>query len=175
MEELSVKSINELSASQKAGFFALVNEYLPGSSQEKMKRYSERFTKGFVAIIKDDEVAGVAFGWLRSVENPDDDSFMLDGIAVRYDYQKQGYGKLLLSAFEKAAADYGAPSVSVGSACGYVERFYIDCGYVPVQYKIWENDAPVIEKVFSGIEDYYAYERKNGEGFVVMEKQISAE
>ena len=40
MEELSVKSINELSASQKAGFFALANEYLPGSSQEKMKRYS---------------------------------------------------------------------------------------------------------------------------------------
>ena len=140
-----------------------------------MKRYSERFPKGFVAIIKDGKVAGVAFGWLRSVEHPDDDSFMLDGIAVRYDYQKQGYGKLLLSAFEKAAADYGAPSVSVGSAGGYVERFYIDCGYVPVQYKIWENDAPVIEKVFSGIEDYYAYERKNGEGFVVMEKQISAE
>ena len=174
MEELSVKSINELSASQKAGFFALVNEYLPWSSQEKMKRYSERFPKGFVALIKDGEVAGVAFGRLRSIDHPDDDSFMLDGIAVRYDYQKQGYGKLL-SAFEKAAADYGAPSVSVGSACGYVERFYIDCGYVPVQYKIWENDAPVIEKVFSGIEDYYAYERKNGEGFVVMEKQISAE
>lgn len=175
MEELSVKSINELSASQKAGFFALANEYLPGSSQEKMKRYSERFPKGFVALIKDDEVAGVAFGWLRSIEHPDDDSFMLDGIAVRYDYQKQGYGKLLLSAFEKAAADYGAPSVSVGSAGEYVERFYIDCGYIPVQYKIWENDAPVIEKVFSGIEDYYAYERKNGDGFVVMEKQISAE
>lgn len=175
MEELSVKSINELSASQKAGFYALVNEYLPGSSQENMKRYSERFSKAFVALIKDDEVAGIAFGRLRSIEHPDDDSFMLDGIAVRYDYQKRGYGKLLLSAFEKAAADYGASSVSVGSAGGYVERFYIDCGYIPVQYKIWENDAPVIEKVFSGIEDYYAYERKDGDGFVVMEKQISAE
>ena len=173
MEEVSVKSINELSAKQKDGFFALANEYLPGSSHKKMKCYSERFPKGFVALITDNEVAGVAFGWLRSIEHPDDDSFMLDGIAVRYGYQKQGYGKLLLDAFEKAAADYGAPSVSVGSAGGYVERFYINCGYIPVQYKIWENDAPVIEKVFSGIEDYYAYERKNADGFVVMEKQIS--
>ena len=62
MEEVSVKSINELSASQKDGFFALANEYLPGSSQKKMKFYSERFPKGFVALIKDDEVAGVTFG-----------------------------------------------------------------------------------------------------------------
>lgn len=175
MEEISVKSINELSEREKDEFFALAEEYLPGSSPDKMKSYSERFPKAFIALIKDGKVQGVAFGWLRSIEHPEDASFALDGIAVRCSHQKKGYGKLLLGTFEKAAAVYGAPSVSLGSAGGYVERFYINCGYTPIQYKIWENDAPVIEKVFTCIDDYYTYERKNSDGFVVMEKQISAE
>ena len=68
--------------------------------------------------------------------------------------------------------EYGAPSVSLGSAGGYVEKFYIDCGYTPTEYKVWENGASVVEKRFDTIEDYYTYSRKNEDGFVVMCKKI---
>lgn len=169
----SVKNITQLSGEHKEAFFALAEENLPGSSPDKMKKYSELFPAAFVTLVEDDTVVGVTFGWLRSIEHPDDDSFTLDGIAVRWGCQKKGYGKILLNAFEKAAADYGAPSVSVGSAGGYVERFYIDCGYIPKHYKIWIDGAPVIVKEFSDMADYNAYIRKSDDGFVVLEKQIS--
>lgn len=155
----------------KEKFFAFCAEYLPGSEREKMKRYEKMFPKAFIAVTENDEIIGAVFGWSRSVEFPDDKSFALDGIAVRYDCQKNGIGSRLLEYFEKAAEQYGAKSVSVGSAGGYVENFYINRGYIPRCYKLWIEDKPVIAKKFNGMTDYYSYEREDDGGFVVMEKQ----
>ena len=100
------------------------------------------------------------------------DDFELNGIAVRWDRQRKGYGRQLLRAFEQAAAAYGSPEVSVGSAGGYVETFYMDCGYQPVEYKVWQDGRPVVEKTFSGVSDYRSYVRKTQDGFVVMRKSL---
>lgn len=156
----------------KEKFFAFCAEYFPGSECEKMKRYEKMFPKAFIAVTENDEIIGTAFGWSRSVEFPDDKSFALDGIAVRYDFWKNGIGSRLLEHFEKAAVLYGAKSVSVGSAGGYVENFYINRGYIPRCYKLRIDDKPVIAKKFNGMTDYYSYEREDDGGFVVMEKQV---
>ena len=155
----------------EADFYALAAEYLPGSDPEKMKRFAEMFPEAFIALAYEGEIIGVAFGWLRSCVAPEDKSFSLDGIAVRYDHQKKGYGKLLLAEFEKAAAKYSSV-VSVGSAGGYVEKFYIDCGFVPKEYKVWDGGGIAVEKTFDSFEDYCSYTRKNEDGFVVMVKRI---
>lgn len=161
-----------LSDELKEKFFAFCTEYLPGSEPEKMKRYEKTFPDAFIAVTEGNEIIGAVFGWSRKIEFPDDKSFSLDGIAVRYDFWKKGIGSRLLESFEKAAVLYGAKSVSVGSAGGYVEKFYIDRGYMPQCYKLWKDDKPMIDKRFSGIEDYYSYEREDDGGFVVMEKQV---
>ena len=125
----------QLNEQNRHQFYELAREYLPGNSPGKMDRYSAIFPQLFIAIMNDREMIGVAFGWDRKTEHPDDNSFVLDGIAVKSGYMRCGYGRQLLTAFEIAARNYGAPSVSVGSAGGYVEKFYLACGYTPREYK----------------------------------------
>lgn len=76
----------------------------------------------------DDEggVVGVALGRDRS-----DVAVELAGIAVRDEYTRQGIGSDLLAAFEDAAADAGFGCVTLGSAGGYVDDFYLENGYEP--------------------------------------------
>lgn len=169
MEQVEIVCLSEEISD---GFYALAAEYLPDSNQGRMRERAEMFPKAFIALVTDGEVIGTAFGWERKIDVPEDDSFVLNGIAVRSEFQKNGYGKLLLAEFEKAAKGYGAETVSMGSAGGYVEKFYIDCGYTPKEYKVWIDGLPCIEKTFAGLEEYYSYERKNPDGFIVMEKKI---
>ncbi len=169
---MDIVSFGKLGNEQKEQYYAFCAEYLPGSEPEKMAHYEKLFPEAFLAVTENDEIIGAAFGWSRSIEFPDDKSFALDGIAVRYDCQKNGIGSKLLECFEKAAEQYGAKSVSVGSAGGYVENFYINRGYIPRCYKLWIDDKPVIAKKFNGMTDYYSYEREDDGGFVVMEKQV---
>lgn len=169
---MDIVAFGKLGNEQKELYYAFCAEYLPGSEPEKMKRYEKMFPETFLAVTEKDEIIGAAFGWSRKIEFSEDESFALDGIAVRYDCQKNGIGSRLLERFEKAAESYGAETVSVGSAGGYVEKFYIDRGYIPQCYKLWIDDKPVIAKEFSAIADYYSYEREDDGGFVVMEKSI---
>lgn len=160
-----------LNSNNEQQFYDLAGDYLPGSSPEKMRKYADVFPELFIALMLGSEVVGVAFGWHRKPEH-NDDSFVLDGIAVKHGYTRSGYGRQLLSAIEKAAKNYGAETVSVGSAGGYVEKFYIACGYTPKEYKVWKNGAPEIEKTFDSLQDYYSYNRTDPNGFVVMAKEL---
>ena len=165
-------SVVPLCEKNEKDFYQIVEEYLPDSNLEKVKMYAGLFPNAFLVLLCENEVIGVAFGWDRKIEFPEDDSFVLNGIAVHSDWQKNGYGKQLLKAFEAAAEEYGESVVSLGSAGGDVEKFYIDCGYLPMEYKYWENGGPVVEKSFEGSEEYYSYVRKNKDGFVVMYKNL---
>lgn len=163
--------IKKLTAKHEDEFYRLMAEYLPDSEPERMRAFYREYPDAFLFCEKDGELIGVAFGRDRSVQFPDDDSFELCGIAIRYDHQRNGYGRALLAEFEKSAKAYGAKAVSLGSAEGYAEKFYISCGYIPSEYKAWENGAPCLKKTFSGFEDYAAYIRQ-GDGFIVMRKAI---
>lgn len=170
MRQIKVIPLNEKNSAQ---FFGLAAEYLPGSSPEKMRERSKLFPKAFLALECHGKVIGVCFGWARALDAPADRSFVLDGIAVMSDFQKNGYGKILLAAFEKAASGYGYSLISVGSAGGYVEKFYMNCGFIPKEYKVWDSCSPKVEKRFENTADYFSYERKNPDGFVVMEKNLA--
>lgn len=156
----------------ESAFYALAEEYLPGSEPENMRRFFELYPNAFLSLMMDDQLIGVAFGWPRKYFAPEDPSFTLDGIAIKEKYWRKGYGKILLSAFVESAHSYGAPSVSVGSAGGYVEHFYMTCGFIPKEYKAWVEGKPLIEHTYRDIDDYFNYHRQNDDGFVVMEKPL---
>lgn len=166
------ESITLLNESNKAAFYALAAEYLPGSDPAQMARYEKEYPQAFLAVEREGQVIGVAFGWPRRFDAPQDPSFELKGIAITWDDWRKGYGRRLLAAFEQAARGYGAACVSLGSAEGFVEEFYLDCGYSPKEYKVWVNGAPAVEKQYADLADYRSYQRKNPDGFVVMEKQL---
>lgn len=156
----------------EAVFYEIAAEYLPGSREDTMRCRAVKYPKAFVLLMAGDEAAGIAFGWPRKSDAPEDDSFCLDGIAVKTPYWRKGYGSLLLAAFENAALEYGFPLVSVGSAGGYVEQFYISNGYLPAEYKRYTDDGIVSDHQFEGLTDYQTYQRPEADGFVVMKKRL---
>lgn len=184
----------------REAFYSLAMEYLPCSDYDKVRAREKEFAKAYLAVVEEDSdeniadkardesekvigagegkingvvslnVIGVAFGWNRMLDAPEDRSFCLDGIAVTEKFQKKGIGTELLMGICEAAYFYGCKSVSVGSAGGYVEKFYINAGFKPICYKTYESERIVVEKEFESMEDYLSYERKNPDGFVVLEK-----
>ena len=169
---MSEPKIMLLSPEYEEEFYCFTAEYLPDSDPERLRKFAAEYPKAFLLLIKENELIGAAFGRDRSRQFPEDNSFELCGIAVRYDHQRRGYGSMLLREFEKAAAGYGKAAVSLGSAEGYAEKFYISCGYFPTEYKVWKNGVPRVKKVFGDIEDYLSYQRDGGDGFVVMRKEL---
>lgn len=156
-----------ISDALREDFYKLMAEYLPGSSFERVSEEELRWPKAFIACVEDSRVIGVAYGWLRA----DGVSFCLDGIAIEAAHWRQGLGRKLLSVWEQAVREYGAHFVSVGSADGYVEDFYIACGYSPMCYKIYAESGIEEIKQFADEADYRQYKRpQESEGFVVMEK-----
>ena len=164
-------NVKQLTSENEEAFYNFTAEYLPDSAPERLRVFYRSYPEAFLLCEIDGELFGAAFGRDRSVQFPDDDSFELCGIAVRCDHQRKGYGRKLLAEFERAAKKYGAKAVSLGSAEGYAELFYLSCGYIPIEYKVWENGVPCLKKAFSGIDEYKAYKRQ-GEGFVVMRKEL---
>ncbi|MGN0164914.1 MAG: GNAT family N-acetyltransferase [Lachnospiraceae bacterium] len=88
-------------------------------------------------LLVDGIPAGIAFGWARQLDVPEDCSFTLDGIAVKEQYRRRGLGSLLLKKFESCASGYGFNRIGVGSAEGCAEEFYIRNGYAPKEYKVF--------------------------------------
>lgn len=80
----------------------------------------------FLGAYDGDEMVGFALG-----RNREGTSVELVGIAVDDSHTRQGVGSRLLDAFEAAAADLGYDRVSLGSAGGYVDEFYVSNGYQP--------------------------------------------
>ena len=165
-------TVSVLTDEKKESFYKFTAEYLPDAGRDRLEEFFKAYREAFLILEINGEMAGTVFGRDRSVQFPDDRSFELCGIAVRHDHQRKGYGRNLLAEFEKAARRYGAEQISLGSAGGYVEEFYINCGYVPSEYKEWENGTPCLKKMFSDIDDYKSYIRSENDGFVVMRKNL---
>ena len=81
-------------------------------------------------------VVGIAYG---GPARRQPGCLILRGIAVAGAHAQKGRGSLLLYRFEEQARAAGFNTVSVGSAGGYVDRFYAKNGYRCVAYLA---DAP---------------------------------
>ena len=83
--------------------------------------------------------------------------------------------RALLRALEGEARRRGYAAVSVGSADGYVERFYRKNGYVPVELKIFAPSGVTVLPVV----DYDAMDKRSltaahggGHSFFVFRKEL---
>ena len=120
----------------------IVGEYLPGTKLTELDKMCERFPSAVVGYYIGDKMVGVCYGFEIDCEN-----FMLDGIAIVQPHNAAGRGGKLISLFEERVSAMGYKNISLGSADGYVERFYIKNGYSPVELKIyvegseWEHKA----------------------------------
>jgi len=77
-------------------------------------------------------VVGVCFA---STEQKDDE-VGLRGIAVEAAWAGRGIGSRLLERFEAAARRSGYARIGLGSAHGYVERFYLAHGYEQTEFMV---------------------------------------
>ena len=156
-----------------SGFEEILKEYLPDSEEKAWKEKATIYPRTFLVILHKKEVVGAAYGWARENEDRNRKTFVLNGIGVKDAYRRSGLGTRLLQAFERAAKEYGAAVISVGSAGGYVEKFYLNNGYQPTEYKIYTKEGIRSVKNFEDLGDYYSYERPAEDGFVVFEKDCS--
>ena len=115
----------------------IVEEYLPGTSPDNLKKICAKHPTAVVGYYIENKSVGVCYGL-----EIDNESFMLDGIAIVEPYNAAGRGGKLIAFFEQRVSDLGYKSISLGSADGYVERFYLKNGYTPVELKIYvEGEA----------------------------------
>jgi len=115
-----------------------------------------------VGAYVDGEMVGHCLG------QPEDDGVVhLAGISVANDHQRRGIGSGLLTEFEACAAALGVSRVTLGSAGGYVDRFYRERGYEPesILVRLPPDDVPenyrdlgyeiVEERMAEGVQKLY--------------------
>lgn len=161
-------------------FLLIMREYLPGSSEEWVRSMYLKYPSAFIGYYKEGQLIGVCYGWPRSEVVPQDSSFTLDGIAIIHPYHAMGRGKKLIACFEEAVRTLKFETITVGSANGYVERFYWNCGYRPIEYKVQTLDGKMVvislqtEDMYYNLNRNEILEREHGiGGFIVFEKRLN--
>jgi len=132
-----------------------------GESAETVREWHDEHPELLVGAYADGELVGFALGI------PDDGSVLLEGIGVRESHRRAGLGSSLLDRIETAARDRDADRISLGSAGGYVDAFYVANGYqpesvllrfesgaMPSRYRSLDYDI-VRERVADGVKNCY--------------------
>ena len=125
-----MEMIKVIPESDYSALESIIAEYTPGT--EHSKYICKNFPTTVVGYYLDSKLIGYAYG----LAGADSKSFTLDGIAIVHPYHAQGRGGKLLKFFENQVFDLGYRCIGLGSADGYVERFYIKNGYTPLELKI---------------------------------------
>ena len=112
----------------------IAKAYLPGS-EEGLAKALEKYPSAVAGYYINGKLIGCCFGFASGAT-----SFTLEGIAIIEPYHAQGRGGRLLDFFEKRVRELGFESIGLGSAGGYVEKFYIKNGYRPTCLKILVED-----------------------------------
>ena len=120
----------------------LVKEYLPGT--DDIKSICRNYPAAVVGYYLDSALIGCAYGFASPWEG--EKRFSLDGIAIAHPFNASGRGGKLLKFFERCVYDLSHRCIDLGSAGGYVERFYIKNGYTPIELKVLVEDDGWKEK-----------------------------
>lgn len=107
---------------------------------ETVREWYRAHPELLVGAYVEDELVGHCLGIPRS-----DVEVEIAGIGIEPDYRRQGVGSALLSACENRVISLGYQRISVGSAGGYVDEFYLANGYAPesVLVRLDAEDVPV--------------------------------
>lgn len=160
-------------------FIQIMRAYLPGSDEDMVGRMYEKYREAFVGYFIDGRLAGICFGWPRREQVALDASFQLDGIAIIHPYNARGRGSRLISFFEQRVKGMGYGMITLGSADGYVEGFYMKNGYEPAEYKVLRKDKDAYVHRIPSVSDYYRLDRAEimkrvdgYHGFIVFRKDL---
>lgn len=102
----------------------LRSQRLEDTAVESVREWRREHPGLVVGAYADGELVGFATG-----DDGYGDCAHLNGIGVRKSHTCRGIGSALLDRFEAEAAAAGFPCVSLGSAGGYVDEFYLANGY----------------------------------------------
>ncbi len=142
----AVETIRNIRSGDLLQAAAFIEEYLPGDSDIFFRMY-EKYPDLFAGCFMEDILIGICYGYPFAEQRPGEiDKMLLRGIAVRFDYQKSGLGSKLLGYFEDQVRKRGRWTISVGSAGGYVDWFYLKNKYVPIKYCIKRKRGSVSEE-----------------------------
>lgn len=134
-----IRSVHE---SDLDDFLDLHNTYV--DRDESIEAIRDRYQAPpdlFLGAYDNRELVGHCLGRPRS-----DRAVELEGIAVKPSHQQRGIGLELLEQFEDRVAALGYRRISLGSAGGYVDEFYIENGYSPESVLIRCEDVDGSER-----------------------------
>lgn len=122
-EDLEFRSLRE-GDYQRANELRL--QYLDDDPYEKWVNKCSRYPFLTVGSFSKGDIIGLLYGRPspRNLQNA-----VLDGIAVIHTLKRRGIGSSMLSLFHSQAKAHGFRGVTLGSAGGYVDHFYIKNGY----------------------------------------------
>lgn len=129
--------IRRVQAEEVALARELHNRFTAQDKSMKMVRsWYEAVPELFLFVVDGDEVLGVTTGRPRG-----DREASLAGIGLEPDRRGEGLGTRLLDRFEDNASECGLDRLSVASAGGRVDSFYIDNGYSPTKILVMDPDG----------------------------------
>lgn len=120
-------SIRGLSESDLGEALELQNQYT--AQDRAMAEFRSKFRATpvlFLGADDDGNLVGICLGWPT-----DSDVVELVGIDVAPARRGWGIGSRLLEQFETNAEDLGIQKITLGSAGGAIDRFYVSNGYSP--------------------------------------------
>ena len=133
MEEPRFAALAELGEIGLQQAHALYQEYLADPSDPPWRDVLLPRSGPSLGFLLAGGVVGIAYG---GPARRQPGCLILRGIAVAGAHAQKGRGSLLLYRFEEQARAAGFNTVSVGSAGGYVDRFYAKNGYRCVAYLV---------------------------------------
>lgn len=120
-------SIRGLPESDLTEAIGLHNQYT--AQDRSLEEFRSRFQETpslFIGAYDDADLIGICLGW------PTDSGVVqLVGIGVAPDRRGRGIGSRLIEQFEASAGELGMQKITLGSAGGAVDRFYVTHGYSP--------------------------------------------
>ncbi|MFB6186530.1 MAG: GNAT family N-acetyltransferase, partial [Halobacteriaceae archaeon] len=96
------------------------------TSLATIKSWYEQVPELFIGVYDNNTPIGICIGRKRDSAHAE-----LAGLGVIPEYRQQGIGTRLLERFEHNAKNIGIERITLGSAGGYVDQFYVDNGYTP--------------------------------------------
>ncbi len=130
----------------------LIDAYLPGNDKTFLHLMYQKYNQLFVGYYLDNALIGICFGYPFKEQRPEETTRMLlQGIAMIHPYNGAGRGGKLLRFFENQVKQQGEWIISLGSADGYVERFYLKNGYIPIALKIEINPSDYVKDYFNHV------------------------
>ena len=124
-------AIKQLDKRDLARAFEFYKEYVGGRSFAVFKHWYGKYPGLFAVCYRGDKLIGFCWGFPRKR------LVILSGISIDAKHAGKGLGSRLLKDWEKRIKkQFGKTRISLGSASGYVERFYLKNGYKPVSVHV---------------------------------------